>query len=74
MTRQEAFSDFLRERRQSVDAAVRLDNIFKEALPHAMKMKLRRQMIVKMFKSPKFRWTANGLCPVWLVPETHEEV
>jgi len=30
--------------------------------------------IVRMFMSPKFRWTACGLCPVWLVPETHPEV
>lgn len=33
-----------------------------------------RQTIVKLFKDRKFRWTANGLCPVWLVPESHEEV
>ena len=31
-----------------LDAAVRLDNLFKEALPHATKMKPRRQAIVKL--------------------------
>lgn len=30
--------------------------------------------IVRMFMDPKFRWTANGLCPVWIVPETSKEV
>lgn len=32
-----------------------------------------QQMIVKLFMGQKLRWVANGLCPVWLVPETHEE-
>ena len=34
----------------------------------------KNKMIVQLFMSPKFRWIANGLCPVWLVPESHEEV
>ena len=45
------------------------DKVVLRAKHHLMK-----QEMVEMFKSPKLRWTACGLCPVWLVPEKHEEV
>jgi len=37
-----------------------------------VKRGLKKQTIVMMFMSNKFRWTANKMCPVWLVPEHRE--
>lgn len=34
----------------------------------------RRKTLVEMFMSGKFRWTANGRCPIWLVPEHREAI
>lgn len=50
-----------------------IDKAVDIAVEEEVRMRSHRQTIVGLFMSPKLRWVANGLCPIWLVPEYHEE-